>query len=61
VDAADKSGHTALMMAAQYGRADMVSLLLSKGAKPGARDKSGYTAWGLATFLPVGHGSHQAA
>ena len=61
VDSADKNGRTPLILAAQHGRADVVHLLLSKAANAGARDKSGFTAWGLATFSPAGHQSHQAA
>lgn len=61
IDAADIKGRTALMLAAQHGRAETVRLLLSKGANARARDKSGFTAWGLATFSPAGHGSHEAA
>jgi hypothetical protein len=61
IDGADTTGRTALMLAAQYGRAETVRLLLSKGANARARDKSGFTAWGLATFSPSGHGSHEAA
>jgi hypothetical protein len=36
------------MLAAQHGHPDTVSLLLSKGAKPLARDDEGWTAYGLA-------------
>jgi hypothetical protein len=61
IDGADVKGRTALMLAAQQGRAEVVGLLLSKGANPRARDKSGFTPWGLATFSPAGHGSHEAA
>jgi hypothetical protein len=61
IDGADLKGRTALMLAAQHGRAETVRLLLSKGANPRAREKSGFTAWGLATFSPAGHGSHEAA
>jgi hypothetical protein len=61
VDGADPGGRTALMLAAQQGRAEAVRLLLSKGANPGLRDKTGFTAWGLATFSPAGHRNHAAA
>jgi len=61
IDAADAGGRTALMLAAQQGRAEVVRLLLSKGANAGARDRRGFTAWGLATFAPSGHRSHEAA
>lgn len=61
IDGTDINGRTALMVAAQQGRAETVRLLLSKGAKPGLRDKSGFTAWGLATFSPSGRRDHKAA
>ena len=61
IDGADDRGRTALMLAAQQGRAEAAGLLLSKGANPRARDKSGFTAWGLARFSPSGHRSHEAA
>jgi hypothetical protein len=49
------------MLAAQHGQAETVRLLLSKGANARARDKSGFTAFGLATFSPAGRSSHEAA
>ena len=61
IDGADLSGRTALMLAAQQGRAEVVRLLMSKGANARARDNAGFTAWGLATFAPSGHRSHEAA
>jgi uncharacterized protein len=36
------------MMAAMFGRADVVKLLLVNGANPELRDKAGNTAVGLA-------------
>jgi len=60
IDGADLNGRTALMLAAQQGRAEVVRLLMSKGANARARDKAGFTAWGLATFSPSGHRSHEA-
>ena len=57
VDFAGKDGRTALMLAAQRGRTDAVKALLAAGANPAIRDASGYTAYGLAVFQPVGHGS----
>src|SRR3569832_1842850 len=48
VDAADRDGHTALMLAAQRGHAETVQLLLDRGAKPDLRDKQGLSAYALA-------------
>jgi hypothetical protein len=41
VDALDRRGWSALAMAAQCGRTDVVEFLISKGAKINARDKAG--------------------
>ena len=38
-DAANKYGQTALLVAARYGRSDILSLLLARGANPNVRDK----------------------
>jgi hypothetical protein len=48
LDAADRDGHTALMLAAQRGHAETVKLLLDRGAKPDLRDKQGLSAYALA-------------
>jgi hypothetical protein len=42
------------MLAAQYGRADTVRLLLAKGARSDARDKHGWNAYMLALLSPSG-------
>jgi hypothetical protein len=50
------------MLAAQYGRADTVGLLLARGANPGARDKRGWNAYMLALLSPSGgivHSVHE--
>jgi uncharacterized protein len=44
VNGRSENGITALMMAAAYGRKDMVELLLAKGADPALKDKEGKTA-----------------
>ena len=61
--ATDREGRTPLMLAAQYGRTTTVRLLLDKGAKPGARDAHGWTAYMLALLAPSGgvvHTTHDA-
>src|SRR5689334_294483 len=50
IDAKDKNGRTPLMLSAQRHHADVVRLLLAKGADPAARDREGWTALGLALF-----------
>lgn len=60
VEAKDKKGRTALMLAAQHGRVETVKYLLSKGAKTGIQDKSGDDAYTLTVFSPEGHGDHHA-
>lgn len=44
VNAIAQDGTTALMLAAQNAKLDVVELLLKKGAKPALKDKSGKTA-----------------
>ena len=48
VDTADNRGCTALMVAAQTGRAEAVGRLLRAGAEPRARDRNNQTAADLA-------------
>ena len=50
VDAQDKDGKTALILAATKGYRDMVELLLKRGANPTLSDTGGRTAlyWALA-------------
>ena len=47
VNARNDAGQTALMMAAMFGRTDVVKVLLANGAKPELQDKSGNTAVSL--------------
>ena len=48
VNLQDRWGITALMVAAQYGTADMVKTLLEHGAKPDIQNNDGWTALALA-------------
>ncbi|MFC0206371.1 ankyrin repeat domain-containing protein [Novosphingobium soli] len=48
VDARNKAGQTALMMASLFGRSAQVEMLLDKGADPAIRDASGRTAGSVA-------------
>ena len=49
VNAVDKKGRTALMIAAQEGRTKMVKLLLANGADVNAANTFGKTALSIAT------------
>jgi ankyrin repeat protein len=51
VNAADKTGTTALMLAAKHGKSDVVSTLLAKGANIYATDNHGQTALKIAAKL----------
>lgn len=44
VNAKDKDGYTALLIAAEKGDLEMAKLLVEKGADVNAKDKDGYTA-----------------
>jgi ankyrin repeat protein len=44
VNAKDKDGYTALLIAAEKGDLEMADLLVEKGADVNAKDKDGYTA-----------------
>lgn len=44
VDTQDEYGFTALMASCQYGRVQLVNVLLQKGADPNLKDKEGNTA-----------------
>jgi ankyrin repeat protein len=44
INAKDKDGYAALLIAAEKGDPDMVRLLIEKGADVNAKDKDGYTA-----------------
>ena len=48
VNARNDAGQTALMMAAMFGRTDVVKLLLTSGANPELQDGAGNTAVRLA-------------
>ena len=48
VNAANNAGQTALMMAALFGRTDIVRLLIAHGANAALKDNAGNTAIGLA-------------
>jgi len=54
IDAKDKNGRTPLMLSAQRHHAEIVRLLLAKGANPQVRDREGWTAIGLALFSSAG-------
>ena len=60
LEAKDRNGRTALMLAAQHGRLETVQLLIARGAKTDTRDREGNTAYMLALFSPAGHGDHDA-
>jgi len=49
IDDRDARGRTALMIAAEGGRADIANLLLERGADPALRDKAGKRAADLTT------------
>jgi ankyrin repeat protein len=48
VDERDSTGRTALMLAVEQGRLEMVRLLVERGADPNAADQSGLTPLKLA-------------
>jgi ankyrin repeat protein len=48
VNAANNIGQTALMMAALFGRSDVVRLLIAHGANSALKDNAGNTAVGRA-------------
>jgi ankyrin repeat protein len=48
VNARNDAGQTALMMAAMFGRTDVVKMLLVNGANPELQDRVGNTAASLA-------------
>jgi hypothetical protein len=48
VNATNNMGQTALMMAALFGRSEIVRLLIAHGANAALKDKAGNTAAGLA-------------
>ena len=50
VNAKDRDGSTALMIASERGDAEVVKLLLENGADPNAGDTSGYTALMFASY-----------
>mmetsp|Transcript_30266 Transcript_30266/g.46319 ORF Transcript_30266/g.46319 Transcript_30266/m.46319 type:complete len:858 (+) Transcript_30266:185-2758(+) len=50
IDARDKSGCTPLLIAAQYGHADLAAFLIKRGADPNAADSSNDTALHWAAY-----------
>jgi ankyrin repeat protein len=58
IESRDKEDKTPLMLAAQYGRATTVKLLLDRGAKPDARDAHRWNAYMWALLEPSGGGIH---
>ena len=57
VNRANRDGHTLLMAAAEKGDAELVLMLLDRGADPAAIDKKGRTARSLAQAS----GNHRVA
>jgi ankyrin repeat protein len=53
VDDRDARGRTALMIAAEGGRTDVVTLLLARGADPSLRDNTGKRAGDLTTLTAL--------
>ena len=53
VEARDDRGRTALMAAAELGHAEIVDLLLKRGADPRDRDAMGKSAADLASTAPI--------
>jgi ankyrin repeat protein len=53
VDDRDDRGRTALMIAAEAGRAEIVELLLKRGADPSLRDKAGHRAADLTVLTAL--------
>ena len=51
IDAADASGYTALMVASEHGRQEVVELLLEHGASPVLRNRLAHTSVELADWF----------
>src|SRR5882757_2516670 len=53
IDDRDARGRTALMIAAEGGRAEIANLLLARGADPSLKDKAGKSAADLTVLSPL--------
>jgi ankyrin repeat protein len=53
IDDRDARGRTALMIAAEGGRAEIANLLLARGADPSLKDKTGKSAADLTVLSPL--------